>query len=333
MHILIITPRFFPSIGGVENHVAAVLPLIARDHTCTVVTEQTTQNAPAKEKTQWGELVRFAYPHTKIFGLLHIWLWFWHQRKLIQRADIVHIHDVFVWYFPFRFLFFRKPIVLTMHGWEGSWPMPLKNILYKKIAAFFSNSVITVGSFIQKFYGIKSAETIYGGVALSQIKAHATPPKSDVIFVGRLAPDTGLLLLLAALKTRQKNLQTILFCGDGPLRSECEKLGKVVGFVPQPEAYMAHATTVFASGYLTILQALALKKQVVVAYDNPLKKSYYADSPFAPYISICDSQEEIQVALRKPKSLEQEHTWITEYSWEKVAEKYLATYQNFDKKG
>ena len=40
---------------------------------------------------------------------LKAWLYLWKNRKSILSSDIIHIHDVFWWYSPFRFLFFWKP--------------------------------------------------------------------------------------------------------------------------------------------------------------------------------------------------------------------------------
>jgi len=32
------------------------------------------------------------------------------NRQLLQNADIIHCHDVFYWYLPFRFLYPHKPV-------------------------------------------------------------------------------------------------------------------------------------------------------------------------------------------------------------------------------
>lgn len=327
MHILILTPRFSPSIGGVEQHLLSVLPYLSKVHTCTVVTELDAQHpAPAQEKTKTALVYRLAYPHKKILGLATIWHWLWKNRQLIAGADVIHIHDVFIWYLPFRFIFPTKRILLTLHGWEGIWPIPLKNRLYKQIAVTLAHKSVAIGSFIEKFYGVKPDIILYGGVSVPSqtTKTHT----ATVVYVGRLAQDTGLPVFLKALENLPK--QSVIFCGDGPLRSRCEELGTVTGFVADPSAYMQSATTIIASGYLTILQALSLKKRVVVAYDNPLKKYYYEDSPFANYISICKNASEISAALVSEKQKAHKALspqWESAFSWQKVAIEYLHRYK------
>lgn len=148
MKILFLTRRAWPEIGGVEKHIREVSNrLTKKDHKVTIISEQNIK-----------------YPHIKFLGLLFIWFWLLRHRKLIKNANIVHCHDVFIWYLPFRFLYLKKPVYTTFHGWEGIWPIPLKNILLKKLAAKLSWGTIAVGHYIEKYYGIKADKIIYGGV-------------------------------------------------------------------------------------------------------------------------------------------------------------------------
>ena len=92
-----------------------------------------------------------------------IWQWLLKNIKIIQEADIVHCHDVFYWYLPFRFLYFRKPVFTTFHGYE-KYPVPFKNIVIRKISEKLSWGNICVGMFIEKWYGTKATFISYGGV-------------------------------------------------------------------------------------------------------------------------------------------------------------------------
>ena len=78
----------------------------------------------------------------------------------------------------------------------------------------------------------------------------------------------------------------ITFIGDGELREECEKYGKVVGFT-DPIPYLKKAEFLFTSGYLTILEGLAYGCIVFASYNSPLKFDYYKNSPFKNNI-ICE---------------------------------------------
>jgi len=147
MKILFITRRAWPDIGGVEKHVGEVArALKKKGHNVKVISEK-----------------EIKHPNIKIFGLLFIWYWIWKNHKIIINADVVHCHDVFIWYLPFRFLYPRKAVYTTFHGWEGVWPIPQKNILLKRIAAELSWGTIAVGKYIEKYYGIKTDKIIYGG--------------------------------------------------------------------------------------------------------------------------------------------------------------------------
>jgi glycosyltransferase involved in cell wall biosynthesis len=146
MKILFLTRSRWPQIGGVEKHVQKVSEsLVKKGHKVRVVSEK-----------------EIKFPNIKYIGLIFIWGWLWSHRKIIQEADIVHCHDVFIWYLPFRFTFPSKPVFTTFHGWEGYWPIPYKNILLKKIASNFSWGSIAVGKYIEKYYGIQTNKIIYG---------------------------------------------------------------------------------------------------------------------------------------------------------------------------
>jgi len=71
---------------------------------------------------------------------------------LIQEADIVHCHDVFFWYLPFRFLYPKKKVFTTFHGWEGIFPPKWQAKVIRNISEKLSFGNICVGDFIRKWY-------------------------------------------------------------------------------------------------------------------------------------------------------------------------------------
>lgn len=146
MKILFLARYKWPHIGGVEKHIQRVASSLKRlGHKIIIISEEDIK-----------------YPHIKFLGLLYIWLWLFKNRKLIEQADIVYCHDVFIWYLPFRFLYPSKPVYTTFHGWEGIWPIPPKNVLLKRLAAKLSWGTIAVGKYIEKYYGIRADKIIYG---------------------------------------------------------------------------------------------------------------------------------------------------------------------------
>ena len=148
MKILFLVQYKTPHVGGVEKHVESIsLSLGKKGHKVRIVSSEDIK-----------------YPRIKFLGLLYIWIWLWGYREMIKKADIVHCHDVFIWYLPFRFLYAKKPVYTTFHGWEGIWPIPWKNILIKRLAAKLSRGTIAVGKYIEKYYGVKADKIIYGGI-------------------------------------------------------------------------------------------------------------------------------------------------------------------------
>jgi len=98
-----------------------------------------------------------------------------------------------------------------------------------------------------------------------------------IVFVGRLELDTGILKFLQWLKKNKK--YKIDFCGDGNLKSKCEKCGIVHGFC-DPKTYYKKAQICVPGGYLAALEALKYGCQLKLFWDNPIKKDYWKLSPF-----------------------------------------------------
>jgi glycosyltransferase involved in cell wall biosynthesis len=256
MKLLFLTRKAPPHIGGVEKHIEEVSKVLKRKgHSIQVISEDDIK-----------------YPHIKYLGLIYIWLWLFWNRKVIENVDIVHCHDVFIWYLPFRFLYPKKPVYTTFHGWEGVWPIPWKNILLKRIASKYSWGSIAVGMYIGKYYGIKPNKILYGG--LSHINKVDKKEKSTCVYIGRLEKDTGVLEFIKWL--RKKHFRKVDFVGDGKLRPECKKYGLVHGF-KNPTPFLKRAEICVPGGYLTYIEAKQFGCKIEVFPNNPLKKDYWKE--------------------------------------------------------
>ena len=298
--------------------------LVKKGHEVTVVTIKHQKGLASKEKIEGIEVVRFDQPEIKFLGLIYTWFWLLKNSSLIKRSNIIHCHDVFIWYLPFRLLF-KKPVFTTFHGWEGIYPVPRKNIIQKKLAAYFTFKNICVGKYIEKYYGIKADTITYGATEIPR-----TIPKKEksIVYVGRLDEDTGLPVFLKALEELKG--YKVDFCGDGSLARECKKLGKVHGFI-NPNPFLSKAQICFVSGYLSILEAMAHKCIAVAAYDNPLKKDYYKLTPFSKWIIISNSPDEISKKIQyyskhekqTKKLIEGGYAWVKQQTWEKLTGLYL----------
>lgn len=321
-----ITHFAYPRLGGVEKVVQRLAHNL-KGNEITIFTEKHDHSSKSREKVDdWTTVHRFSYPHKKYIGLIYIWKWMWDNRDLISKADLVHIHDVFIWYLPFRFLFPFKPVYMTFHGWEGKLPIPLTSKIQKKLAYYLTNGNICVGKYLERFNSVKASDVTYGGADIP--KQHATKTKNSFVYVGRLTEETGLHLVLQALR-KLKNY-SIEFYGDGDLRSKCEKFGKVHGFVEEPATYLANAEVCFAGGYLTTLDALANKCLVCLCYQNDLKKEAFEVAPFAPFVIIENSPDKLAKKIRflltnrkeMKKKIEGGYDLVRGMTWEKYTDQY-----------
>ena len=287
MKILFITRLFYPHIGGVEKHAYEVSKCLKRKgNSVKIISEQDIRQ-----------------PHIKLFGLIYIWLWLFNNRKFIKNADVIHCHDIFIWYFPFKFLYPRKPVFTTFHGWEEKWPIPIFNIIQKRIAAKFSNFTIAVGKYIEKYYGFTANKITYGATSMIRIN-RVKKINNSIIYVGRLEENTGLLQFLNWLKINKR--YKVDFCGDGNLRKECEKYGTVHGFT-DPNPYYKEAECCVPGGYLAALEALSYGCKLKLFWNNKVKEDYWKMSPF----------------VRKDVDV-----WAKSQTWDKLADEYLDLYNN-----
>lgn len=305
MKILFFSHYYSLHIGGVEKHIQELSKiLIENGHEITILTERYDPKLKEKEVIDGVKIVRFEYPSWKFLGLFFIWYFVWSKRDLILKSDIVHIHDVFIWYLPFRFLFPNRKVYTTIHGLEWGNPFSRAGILQKKIAIKLSTGTIGIGKFLEKYLGVRFNIISYGAVDIKKMSTKKT--KNSIVFVGRLSRDTGVFQFLKWLKS-QKNKYNVNFIGDGDLRSECEEFGTNHGFT-NPDKFYSNSEFAIPGGYLACLEAFGAKCKVKVFWSDQLKKDYWVMSPMYKFINDNDVQGAFE--------------WARKQSWEKMAKDY-----------
>ena len=373
MKILFLTRRFYPEVGGVEKHVLEISKrFVKRGHEVKIITELGPNNQHSKkndyqsigqsdtqsinskqpvksiqsEHFELGpvKVFRFKFGKDNWFKKFRIWATLFRNLNLITDADVVHCHDVFFWYLPFRFLFPGKKVFTTFHGYE-TYPLKFKNILIRKFSELLSYGTICVGDFMKKWYFAKPDFVIYGGV--NKIKSSKLPPKADqplaekiksfnknnsALFIGRLDEQTNIREYCSAVSKIKKKIPHFKFeiAGDGKFRSHAARFGKVLGFIKNPEDNFAEYRFAFVSRYLSILEAMAAKKLVFAMYDNPIKEDYLRMTPFASSIIITDSPEDLADKINfylknseeEQKAIKKSYSWVKDKSWEEVVNIY-----------
>ena len=282
MRILFISRYCWPHVGGVERHVERIAEsLRRRGNKVTIISEEDIH-----------------YPHIKFFGLLYIWFWFFKNRDLIKESDIVHCHDVFIWFLPFRFIFPQKRVFTTFHGGQGIWPIPFYHKILVRLAWRLSNGTVAVGDFIPKYFKIKPDKIVYG--AADCCKKTNRKKEKSVIFLGRLEKETGIYEFLKWIRSLVYGYK-VDFIGDGSLKKQCEKYGTVHGFC-DPAPFLRKAEVCVPGGYLSFLEAKVAGCKIKTFYNSPIKKDYWR-------------------AIKKKYSVSENGKKIL--TWDKLAEIYL----------
>lgn len=336
MRILFFSRLFYPHLGGVEKHVLQISQeLIKKGHRVTVVTER-YDDLPVEETYKGISIYRIPLDQDKD-KKLQIWMWFFRHLSLLLKADIIHCHDVFFWYLPFRILLPWKKVFMTFHGYETVFPPEKSAIRMRRIAEKLSLGNICIGKFIETWYGTKADVISYGAISQiknSEFKIHNS--KLRCVFIGRLEKDTGILFyesLIGALK-KQKIPVTLDVYGEGSLKDSL-KVGTYKGVTKDVDKTLEAYDVCFTSSYLSILDALNHELLVISTYDNPLKKDYLMDTPFRKYILIGTDPKELAGKMKSRIEGREKLTslltsgkeWVRTQTWEYLTDQYLKLWQ------
>lgn len=333
--ILQLTPRYSPSLGGVERHVLEVnKELISRGFAVTVITTSHGKSLPAYEVINCVDVYRL--PFGKDLNKMQVWQWMFRHRALFKNT-VIHVHDVGWWLAPFLPFLFKK-FYITFHGWEGIYPVPLMNKLQRLFFSFCAKKTVHVGGYIQKFYWDKPNLVMFGATH-SHIKKQSLPllnlKKSVLhfVFLGRLVGENELkkyFELLTILKNRGIKTK-VTWVGDGPLRNECLEYGAVTGMVKDVAKYISDGDIIFANSYLALLEAQSQGKIIVSLYSHDLKKSYLETYPGRSGIIMGSDVEEVAQSIEQlfsnlelaQKMQKTAQTFAHSQTWKKIAEDYL----------
>ena len=335
MNILFLTRLYHPHIGGVEKHLEKISQLLKKKHQITIITEQHDRKLKQSESTDGITIYRIpVLSTTEKQKKLVIWKWLWKNRHLIIKADIIHIHDVIFWFFPFRILFPFKKVFITFHGYEANQPVTLSAIIQRKLGEVMSAGNICVGDFLKKWYKANPTAVTYGA---ADLQPQPPPQKQSAIFVGRLDHDTGIGTLLKGVSLQESPLSLHIY-GTGPLESESKKYAHkhhlpatFKGPSANASKEIAQHRYAFVSGYLSILEAMQTKRLVFAYYHNELKKGYLTCHPQAKNMIIFHTPEELIKALEQIKThplvekryIDNGYTWAKQQTWSKLVKEYL----------
>ncbi len=340
MSVLFVAPCSYFDRGGVETHVREVANEFVEDgHFVTIISISPQVFSRNYYKKDSLRVICIPLGRKIINRFINANLHLLSRIKEFYRADIVHYHDYktlchwSVLVYPVLFLL-RKKVYITFHGWEGKVP-PSRVVKYqRKGAELIVRGNMCIGHFISKWYGTKPTIVSYGGVRIPPL---ANGELFNTVFVGRLEQDSGIMSFLQAWSDVKKQFpwMSLIVCGDGTMRTNLEefvdnhKLRDIefVGSVSNPQYYIMNCRLVFASGYLSILEAFSCKRPVISIYENELKKDYLVMMPNSREMMwiVRDSKgvvSSIAEALANKEKPKKAFEFAKENSWNEVKSSY-----------
>lgn len=347
MSILFLTRSYHPNVGGVEKHIEKVSEvLVKKGYEVTIISEMPDSNyyqssqaiANLAEKGN-PKIYYIKVGRNDWFKKFRIWKELFFRIRLIRKAEIVHAHDVYFWYLPFRFLFPLKKNFVTFHGYEGNKTPNSRRKFMHKISEILSNGNICIGKFLEKWYGTKADLVSYGAVdkELLTEKSRSVIKVNKGVYIGRLEYEAGILEYLKAIKIlKDKGIQlSVDVFGNGSLEKAAKEYVNTKdlsvnfkGFIKNVDEHLSNYRFAFVSRYLGIIEALAFGLPVIAHYNNSIKRDYLELTPFARYIKIAGSKEEIASGLEDilrggNKKNISVYKWIKRNTWEDMALLYI----------
>jgi glycosyltransferase involved in cell wall biosynthesis len=336
MRIVMLCRLYSPHIGGVERHVQGLSrELLKRGHKITIVTEQYSDELPLRETIEGVEVFRI--PRLSSNNKQKVWVWMLENLQIFKDAELVQAHDVFWWYLPIRYIFLQKPVFTTFHGYENVEGPTTGAKFSRKISEFLSCKTLAIGGWMQKWYGQNPDLVSYGA---ANAQNSPVPKENTAVFVGRLDIDTGIMEYVQAMLLFAGKIKLDIY-GEGILKTKLEKMIKnhkyiqLCGTTDASEAVFTSHRFVFASQYLSMLEAMQIGRQVFSFANNEFKKDYIESFPTSKNLIVFSDPNELKVkiesVLKDPKieieNINSARSWTKTQNWKHLADVYESLWQ------
>jgi glycosyltransferase involved in cell wall biosynthesis len=240
LNILQVCPRYYPDIGGLEEHVRNISEVLCERHVVTVATTDPSGKLPYEEKINSVTILRFKSwaPSQSYFfsGSLKHYL-----KANAKKYDIVHAHS----YSAMPALYAAQTkvpnLIFTSH-YHGAGHTFFRNMLHYPYRFFgksiFQNAdrVISVSEYekklILKNFSIKPEKitVIPNGVNVHEFEDIKKQPNSTpvMLYIGRLEKYKGIHYLISVLPKLDKTL-ILKIIGSGPYKKNLIEQARQLG--------------------------------------------------------------------------------------------------------
>ena len=297
MKVLQVCPKYYPSIGGVEEHVRNISERLSKEHQVTVFTCDPSGKLPKEERINGVLVKRF-----KSFSPSNAYHISFEMAKELKKSefDIVHGHS----YHALPLYFARnanaKKFVVTPH-YHGHGHTPARNFLIRLYKAFGrkifnrADRIIANSKYEKKLllrdFGLEweRISVIYPGTNLAGF-THLDDIQRDVktiLYVGRLEEYKGVQYIIQTLPLLDKDFRFEIV-GKGPYKTKLVELinkfklnnrVKCHQDLPRQELAKMHARagvfvllSLHEAFALTVAEALAAKTPCIVASASALSE-------------------------------------------------------------
>lgn len=329
--VVVLAPSYYPNTGGVEKHLEKVCEGLIKKGWDVTVLVRYSKDYPKSLVYKGVSIVRMPRSDSS----KTMWFWYLRNKGIFDNVKAIHSHD----YFPFalRNLIKNKRWVHTFHGYEG-YPLDPRAIESRKNVLKSVDYTFCVGQFIEKWYGTKCDEVIWG--AAEPIKHHNQKTKWDYIFFGRYEVDTGFAEYIKGFKLiADSNPElSMLSLGYGSEEKWAKDFAKKNNLkiqfhkpVSNVEPFLQRSKVAFVSGYLAIIECGLEKKPIVAYFGTPIKEDYLKLHPRAEVFAIVNTDQQIaQSGLRalkpNPKDIQILYNWSKAQTWDKIINQYEEAY-------
>jgi glycogen synthase len=357
LRLLMVTPRYFPLMGGVENHVYQVARRLAHAEVdVTVLTTDPSKKLPTYEKIEGVHIQRVhAWPKEGDYYFAPALYQVIRQGKW----DLMHLQSYHTLVAPLAMMAAQRaklPYIVTFHG--GGHSSSLRNqmrgiqqMLLRPMLAR-AQKLVAVANFEISYYSRRlqlAAErfaVIPNGCDLVRNTPVPTETKgTQILSMGRLERYKGHHRILAAMPyilAHYPDAQ-LRILGDGPYQAELQQQAAALGLSDRvtiggiPIAERAKMASAIASAQLVTLlsdyethpiaalEALALKRPVLVANTSGLQE--LAERGLARAIALNSTPQEVAAAVIEELLNPHMPTAIDLPTWDECARELLMLYR------
>lgn len=359
-NVLMVTPRYFPYMGGIETHVHEVgRRLVKSGVNITLVTTMPyvlSASLPQEEVIEGMRVIRVpAWPRQRDYYIAPALSFLIKSGKW----DIIHCQGCHTFVPPVAMLAAKRakiPYIVTFHtgGHSSRFRAKIRNIQWKLLRPLLADAAHLIGvshfevDYFRHLLQLPATQfsIIPNGASLPHVMnlLPVARTQSLIVSVGRLERYKGHQHLITALPNIRERLHDaqLLILGAGPYEENLRKLAQKVGVAEQVEiravpasdrqamaAILSQASLVallseYEAHPIAVMEALALQCPVLVANTSGLQE--LAEQKLVRAISLSSTPEEIAIAALQQMEEPLIPNKIALPTWEDCTQKLQAIY-------